>query len=138
MELQSDAGRPVDGSFNYTSGGYWSGERTEIRVVAGWRPGARLSFRLSWTHNAIDLKEGAFDTDLASLRADYDFTTEMSVRSLFQYNSQSDVMLANIRFRYIYVPGSDLYLVYNETQVAEGSRLIDRAFIVKATYLLRF
>lgn len=138
LEFQSDAGRSVDGSFNYTTGGFWSGDRSEIRVQAGWRPGSRLSFALSLNHNEIDLPEGAFETDLASLRADLDFTTEMSMRSLIQYNSQQDMMLANVRLRYIYTPGSDLYLVYNETQVVEGSGLVDRAVLFKATYLLRF
>ena len=138
LELMSDAGRPIDGSFNYTKGGFWSGDRTEIRVVAGWRPGPRVNVRLSWTRNDIDLPEGAFVTDLASLRVDFDFTTEMSLRSLVQYNSQSDRLLANVRFRYIYVPGSDLYVVYNETQLVEDSGLIDRAIIIKAIHLLRF
>ena len=63
---------------------------------------------------------------------------EMSLRSLVQYNSQSDRLLANVRFRYIYVPGSDLYVVYNETQLVEDSGLIDRAIIIKAIHLLRF
>ena len=138
LELMSDAGRPIDGSFNYTKGGFWSGDRTEIRVVAGWRPGPRVNVRLSWTRNDIDLPEGAFVTDLASLRVDFDFTTEMSLRSLVQYNSQSDRLLANVRFRYIYVPGSDLYVVYNETQLVEDSGLIDRAIIIKVIHLLRF
>jgi hypothetical protein len=138
LELQSDAGRPVDGSFNYTKGGFWSGDKTEIRVQAGWRPSPRINFALAWTHNDVDLPQGAFTTDLGSLRADLDFTTEMSVRSLFQYNSQADQVLANVRFRYIYMPGSDLYVVYNERRVAERSDLIDRALIMKATYLFRF
>jgi hypothetical protein len=62
----------------------------------------------------------------------------MSIRSLFQYNSQSDQVLANVRFRYIYVPGSDLYVVYNERRVAERADLIDRALIIKATHMFRF
>ncbi len=138
LELQSDAGRPVDGSFNYTKGGFWSGDRAEIRVVAGWRPDPRIALRLSWTRNDIDLPEGAFTTDLASLRVDLDFTTEMSLRSLIQYNSQADRLLANIRFRYIYVPGSDLYIVYNETQLVEQSGLLDRTIVIKVIHLLRF
>ena len=132
------AGRPVDGSFNYTKGGFWSGDRTEIRVRAGWRPGPRVNLSLSWTRNDVDLPEGVFTTDLASLRTDFDFTTEMSLRSLIQYNSQSDRLLANARFRYIYVPGSDLYVVYNETQLVDGSGLIDRTILIKAIQLLRF
>ena len=138
LELESDAGRPVDGSFNYTKGGFWSGDRTETRVQAGWRPGPRINVRLAWTRNDVDLPQGAFTTDLASLRADFDFTTEISLRSLIQYNSQVDQLLANIRLRYIYVPGSDLYVVYNESQLTEGSALIDRAIIFKVIHLLRF
>jgi hypothetical protein len=138
LELQSDAGRPVDGSFNYTKGGFWSGDRSETRIAAGWRPSPGLSFNLGWTHNDVVLPQGSFTTDLGNLRAEFDFTTEMSIRSLVQYNSQSDQVLANVRFRYIYLPGSDLYVVYNERRVAERSDLIDRALIIKATYLFRF
>lgn len=138
LELQSDAGRPVDGSFNFTKGGFWSGDKTEIRVRAGWRPGPGVNLSLGWTRNDVELREGSFTTDLGNLRADFDFTTEMSIRSLFQYNSQSDQVLANVRFRYIYLPGSDLYVVYNERRVAERADLIDRAVIVKTTYLFRF
>jgi hypothetical protein len=138
LELQSDAGRPIDGSFNYTWGGFWSGDRAEMRVQAGWRPAARFNLGLSWTHNDIDLPEGDFTTDLASLRLGLDVTPDMSLGGLIQYNTQSDQVLANLRFRYIYVPGSDLYIVYNERRVAERSDLIDRAVIVKVTRLLRF
>jgi hypothetical protein len=138
LELQADSGRPVDGSFNYTKGGFWSGDKTEVRVSVGWRPGPGINLGLGWTRNDVDLAEGSFVTNLGNLRADFDFTTEMSIRSLFQYNGQSDQVLANVRFRYIYVPGSDLYVVYNERRVAEQADLIDRALIIKATYLLRF
>ena len=55
-----------------------------------------------------------------------------------QYNSQSDQVLANLRFRYIYHPGSDLYVVYNERRVAERSDLIDRTVVVKITRMFRF
>jgi len=138
LELQSDAGRPVDGSFNFYKGGFWSGSKTEVRVAAGWRPGARLNLRLGWTRNDVDLPEGAFTTDLGSLRVGFDFTTDMSLGGLIQYNSQSDQVLSNIRFRYIYHPGSDLYVVYNERRVAERSDLIDRTIIVKITRMFRF
>jgi hypothetical protein len=138
LELQSDAGRPIDGSFNYTKGGFWSGDRTEYRASAGWRPGPRVSLSLAWTRNDVDLPEGAFTTDLGSLRVGLDVTTEMSLGGLVQYNSQSDQVFANIRFRYIYVPGSDLFVVYNERRVAERSDLIDRAVILKVTRMLRF
>ena len=61
-------------AFQYTIGDFWSGNRNEIRLEATWRPGPRLNMQFGWTHNDIDLKEGAFTTDLGSLRVDFDFT----------------------------------------------------------------
>ena len=138
LELQSDAGRPIDGMFRYTSGGFWGGERREYQVRGGWRAGARFNLSLSWTRNNIVLPEGAFKTDLASTRIGVDFSPDMSLGALIQYNSDSDQATANVRFRYIYHPGSDLFVVYNERRVAEQSNLLDRAIIVKISRLFRF
>ena len=138
LELQSDQGRPVDGSLNYTWGSFWSGDRREVRIRGGWRPSARFNLNVSWTHNDIDLPQGAFTTDLARTRIGFNFNPDLSLRGLIQYNTQRDQVLSNIRLRWIYTPGSDLYVVYNETRLAERTDLVDRALIIKVTRLFRF
>ena len=138
LELQSDAGRPIDAMFKYTSGGFWGGERSEYQVRGGWRAGARFNLRVTWTRNAIVLPEGAVNTDLVSTRVGVDFSPDLSVGALIQYNSDSDQTTANVRLRYIYHPGSDFFIVYNERRLAEQSNLLDRAIIVKLTRLFRF
>ena len=66
----------------------------------------------------------------------------MFVESLTQYNSSIDALGTNIRFRWEYQPGSDLYIVYNEGRNAAFGRflplLTNRVLAVKFTRLFRF
>jgi hypothetical protein len=61
----------------------------------------------------------------------------MTLRSLFQYNSSIRELNSSIRFHYIYRPGSDLYIVYNDLRVdMSGSEQVrDRQLVVKLNYL---
>ena len=83
---------------------------------------------------------GNFLTDLGILRVDYALSPRATVRSLTQYNSLTREVTNSVRFNFIYRPGSDLYIVYNDLQqtglppntFAPG----DRQFVVKINYLL--
>jgi len=62
--------------------------------------------------------------------------------ALVQYNSAGSVIGANVRFRWEYRPGSDLFVVYNEGRDSSlgvnRSELNARSFVVKVTRLFRF
>jgi hypothetical protein len=61
--------------------------------------------------------------------------------ALLQYNSTNHTMAANVRLRWEYAPGSELFVVYNEERDTLAPRfpdLANRAFIVKVNRLLRF
>jgi hypothetical protein len=65
----------------------------------------------------------------------------MFIESLTQYNSSVDVLGTNIRFRWEYQPGSDLYIAYNEgrdTGLDSFAVLNDRVLAIKFTRLFRF
>ena len=58
----------------------------------------------------------------------------MFTSALVQYNSDSHSLSANVRLRWEYRPGSELFVVYNDERDTFGRRfpdLINRAFIVK-------
>jgi len=65
----------------------------------------------------------------------------MTIRSLTQYNSSTHEISNNIRFNFIYRPGSDLYIVYNElAQTGLPADIFgqkDRQLVVKLNYLLQ-
>ena len=104
---------------------------------------SQLSLEPSASINWIDLPYGAFTTQLYRTRITYTFTPRMFVSSLLQYNSSNDTASANVRFRWEYSPGSELFVVYTEDQDAHapGRRfpeLLNRAIVVKVNRLLRF
>ena len=55
-----------------------------------------------------------FQVHLARLRAEVGFNTKASIAAFVQYNSADDVFSANVRFRYNFREGQDLWIVYNE------------------------
>ena len=124
-------------SINYTWGGFWDGTRQNWRLSTGFRAGARFNASLSLDRNDVELTGGSFATDLWRLRLAYDFNTRLFLSALFQYDDLTDQLQSNVRLNFIHSPGSDLFLVYNESRLAENPNLIDRAIILKLTKLLR-
>lgn len=84
----------------------------------------------------MTLPQGGFDTQLARFRVDYSFNTRMFLNSFVQCNSATSSWLTNIRYRFIYRPLSDFYLVYNDTRSA--GRTGQRTVALKHTLMLAF
>jgi hypothetical protein len=134
--------RPVSGTVSLERGGFWSGNRTTMGVS-----GARITFgpqlavepSLSW--NRVTLPEGDFTTTVTGSRVTYTLTPRMFVSGLVQYGSRDGAVGSNVRFRWEYEPGSELFVVYNESRdtLQPGfPDLQDRALIIKFNRLLRF
>jgi len=65
----------------------------------------------------------------------------MFTSALLQYNSSTHTMDANVRFRWEYRPGSELFVVYNEQRDTLARRfpnIENRTLIIKLTRLFRF
>ena len=95
----------------------------------------------SLSFNWIKLPQGDFTTELISTRTTYSFTPRMFVAALMQYNSSLNALGTNLRFRWEYQPGSELFVVYTDerdTLDPRSIRLQNRAIVVKATRLFRF
>jgi len=58
-----------------------------------------------------------------------------------QYSSADKVFSSNLRYRWEYSPGSELFVVYTDERDTTGAgypALRNRAFVVKATRLFQF
>jgi hypothetical protein len=111
----------------------------------GYRGRAELTWRFylepGITVNFVDLPVGEFTQKLISTRATYTFTPRVFTSALVQYNSTSNSLSGNYRFRWEYQPGSDLFVVYSDgrdTRVRGYPELVNRTFVVKLTRLFRF
>ena len=95
----------------------------------------------SVSFNRIDLPEGQFITQLLTTRTTYTVSPLMFVSGLLQYNSSNNSMSTNLRLRWEYRPGSELFVVYNDQRDTLARRfpeLNNRAFIIKVNRLFRF
>ena len=123
-------------------GSFFSGHKTTISVRRGRMSITnQFSVEPSYSVNWIDLAEGSFTTNLVGTRVTYTATPRMFASALLQYNSSLNAVSANIRFRWEYRPGSEIFVVFNEERDTEARRfpaLANRAFIVKVNRLFRF
>jgi hypothetical protein len=132
---------PVSGTFTLARGSFWGGRKTEI----GYRGRLDFSYRFYMepgiTLNVLDLPLGEVTTKLVSTRATYSFSPRVFTSALVQFNSSSNSLSGNYRFRWEYRPGSDLFVVYSDgrdTTVRGYPELMNRTFVIKATRLFRF
>jgi hypothetical protein len=134
--------RRISGNVSVEHGTFYSGHKTAIGVAGGranFTP--QLSVEPSYSVNWVDLTQGQFTTHLAGSRVTYTMTPFMFASAFLQYNSGSHSMSANVRLRWEYRPGSELFVVYNDERDTLTHRypdLTNRAFIVKVNRLLRF
>ena len=133
--------RRLSGQFRLEHGTFYSGHKTAAEISRGrlnFTP--RLSVEPTYSVNWVDLAEGSFTTHLLGSRVTYSMTPRMFASGLLQYNSSANAVTTNVRLRWEYRPGSELFVVYNEqrdTGVRGFPDLANRAFIVKVTRLFR-
>jgi hypothetical protein len=89
----------------------------------------------------VSLPGGDFTSKVVSTRTTYTLTPLMFVSGLVQYNSGNSTFSTNVRLRWEYQPGSELFVVYNdgrETGLGGLPRLRNRSLVIKANRLFRF
>jgi hypothetical protein len=133
--------RPVSGWLGLDFGEFFGGHRTEIGYWGRVDFGSRFSLEPNIAINWVDLPADTFTTELVAVRGTYNLSPRSFVGALVQYNSEDDSLSTNVRFRWEYQPGSDLFLVYSDgrNDFSRGAPLLEsRSFVVKFTRLFRF
>ena len=141
IAFSSDPSRRISYGVTYRPQGFYGGDRTDVSLNLGSRITSNFSITGAYTRNDVrNLAAGDFVTDLGSVRLDYTFSPSLSLRTLTQYNSSNEQLSTSARLRYIFRPGSDLYVVYDEVRRDINGIPIEefreRSLIIKATYLL--
>jgi hypothetical protein len=134
--------RRASGSVTVDRGSFYNGTKTTLALSRGrMMTTSRLSIEPTLSLNWVNLAQGRFQNRLVGSRVTFTATPLMFVSALLQYNSALNALSANIRLRWEYRPGSELFVVYNEQRdtITRGiPDLATRAFIVKLNRLLRF
>jgi hypothetical protein len=134
--------RTFSGTMWVEHGPFYSGDRTATGVTGGrLEVTSQFALEPSYSLNEVDLREGSFTTHLVGSRIIYTMTPLMFASALLQYNSTSRTIASNVRLRWEYRPGSELFVVYNDERNTLSPRfpdLVNRSFIIKINRLLRF
>jgi hypothetical protein len=133
--------RLVSGTVSVSRGSFYSGEQTAASYRGRVAVHPQLALEPGISFNWVDLPEGKFATTLLSTRATVPLTPRAFVSALLQYNSSASTYSTNVRLRWEYQPGSELFVVLTEGRntLAPGYPTLDtRGFVVKINRLLRF
>ena len=132
------AQRRLTGTFTVRVGEYFNGDIRSVGFSRGrLAVTQQLSVEPTVSVNWIDTPQGAFRSELVVARVTYTFTPRMFFSGLVQYNSATDSISNNLRLRWEYSPGSELFVVYTEEQNTDPlrpdrfSELQNRGFVVK-------
>lgn len=134
--VRTDGGRPVSYIGFYTKGNFWNGTRLQGTNTLTLKMGRFFSTQTSWNFNNVDLPGGSFKTNLLQQRFNVALSPELFWNTLVQLNDADYLVTINSRFNWIYKPGADLFLVYNQSWgTGDGTTPLNRAVVVKFTYL---
>ena len=140
--------RRVNGLVALRRGAYFDGDLTTVELSQGRISVLpQMSVEPTVSFNWIDTPYGAFRTNLALARVNYAFNPRTFFSGLLQYNSADDSFASNLRLRWEYSPGSELFVVYTDDRdVSRGGLRPDRSgwdlrnrgFVIKFNRLFRF
>lgn len=134
----TDQGRAVSLNNRLVAGGFFGGDRVSLTSTLRLRVGDTFNTEVGVQLNDVSLPGGDFTSNLLRARLSYSFTPRIYLQSLIQYNDQSNVWSANLRFGWLRAANTGLFVVFNQVSDEDAltPRLLQgRTFVVKYTHL---
>jgi hypothetical protein len=130
-------------------GTYFDGRRQQIIVTPIWNVSRNLELGADYqlTRLQFPVRDQHADIQLLRLRVRGALDARASGSAFIQYNSTTDRIATNVRVRYNFSEGTDLWLVYDEAFATErpemetGLRMpmsTRRAFVLKYSHTFQF
>ena len=112
--FQSDSSRKVTFDGTGSWGRFYTGTLAAYEASIGYRPNMHLNINLSDELNRGIMPAGKFTTNLVGARLDYNYSRNLLTSTFVQLNSAAQLSSVNFRFRYIFRPNSDFFIIYNQ------------------------
>ena len=146
----------IETRFKFPDGGFIRGRNNTMSFGSfydGWQ--ARLNLEpsinisrhveLGATYQFSRLRfpdrDQSTDVHLVGLKTQIGFNKKVSLNSFIQFNTAADLAVANVRFRYNFREGNDLWIVYNQNVNTDRFREVpalpateSRTILLKYTY----
>jgi Domain of unknown function (DUF5916) len=124
-------------------GSFYDGWRTQLNLGPTISLSNHVELSASYQYSRISFpdRNQLANIHLVGFRMQIGFNREISLNSFVQYNRAADLIISNIRFRYNFREGNDLWLVFNQNLNADRFRetpvlptVDNRTVLLKYTY----
>jgi hypothetical protein len=122
--------------FTTIYGGYYNGKHLQLEGGIGYRFQPYANINVDFAYNDIQLPDPYKSASywLVSPRIEVSFTKNIYLTTFLQFNEQAENVNLNARFRWRFLPASDIYLVYTENYWNNDFASKNRALVFKITY----
>lgn len=149
--------RRISGGITWEFGDYYNGDLSTIEASLALKPSSFLTLELTAERNtgkALALPEDVdeedveelvskdFTEELVGARLLLNFSSDLQISSLTQYDTESKELGTNTRLRWTFNPLGDIFIVYNHNMVRLSDEkrweFVSNEFPLKIQYALRF
>ncbi|MBI2823024.1 MAG: carbohydrate binding family 9 domain-containing protein [Acidobacteria bacterium] len=135
--------RKITGSLQYRhEKDYYGkgGRRQQFQIKPVTKLTSRFSTEMEYILNRVRLPRGQQESfHQMNSRINYAFSRKWLTSTLIQYNSVGGLLGLNFRLNYIYKPGNNLFIVFNNFTTDRGEFTeLDRSLVVKFTHSFDF
>ena len=146
IRYTANPGRKLSGFFNWKREyGFFGGDLHNLEINPRLKLGEKLSVEAGYQLNKATFPQGKFTDHTVNTRVNYNFNNQWLTSTTMQYSNTDSFLGFNFRLNYIFRPGDDFFLVYNEGRrdeiftepehtVAMLDRRKDRSLQLKLTY----
>jgi hypothetical protein len=146
LALQMATGRKLRMNADLRAGTYFDGRRAQAILTPVWNVSPHLELGADYQLTALrfPIRDESANINVVRLRVRTALDVRLSANAFVQYNSTTDRLDFNVRARYAFAEGTDLWLVYNEGLDTDRyrelpsdpmpPRSLARSFILKYTH----
>ncbi|MCH8960051.1 MAG: carbohydrate binding family 9 domain-containing protein [Bacteroidetes bacterium] len=134
-------GRLLRANFDVEGGTFYDGHRLQLGISPTWNVSRFLELSAEYRGNFVRFPDRGqrFEVHVVRLRTQAALNTKVSTNFFLQYNSAADAVSANVRFRYNFREGNDLWIVYNQSLNTDRHRDVPALpFSDNSTILLKY
>ena len=145
-DYEMASGRLLRADVSVGGGTFYDGWQLSFEVEPTWNLSRFLELSGAYEYNRIRFpdRDQRFDAHIVRVRTQVALNTKVSANVFAQYNSAAAAVTTNLRFRYNFAEGNDLWIVYNEglnTDRYRGAPVLpltnSRTLLVKYTHTFR-
>ena len=94
-------------------GPFWNGQLKHFVLTSGYKISVPLALTFEFEQNRVELPDDAFLTRIYRSNIDILFNSDMALLNYLQYDSESQKIGWQSRFRWILTPGNEILFVFN-------------------------